>query len=63
MRIFRTFLSVFVAGATFLGLNALAVRNGYPDRLDMNRGAFSRRECLQKVHDKPDTTTNKINYH
>nr|WP_255542820.1 hypothetical protein [Pedobacter sp. ASV19] len=34
MRAFRIVLTLLVAGATFYGLNALAVQKGYPDRLD-----------------------------
>lgn len=50
MRIFRILLTLVVAGATFYGLNALAVQNGYQDRLDFRNGHFSGQHCNKLNH-------------
>jgi hypothetical protein len=55
MRTFRILLALMVAGATFYGLNMLAVQNGYRDRLDFRNKNFCRH------HTQTDTITNKLN--
>jgi len=48
MKAFRILLALAVAGATFYSLNALAVQNGYRDRLDFKNQHYHEHDCIQE---------------
>lgn len=69
MRAFRILLALAVAGATFYSLNVLAMRNGYPDRLDFknkhyhegNCESYHRNHSFSHHNNKPiDTVINPV---
>lgn len=45
MKAFRILLAFFVAGATFYSLNAFAIKNGFPDRLDFKNRYYHEQDC------------------
>jgi len=51
MKAIRILLAIAAAGATFYSLNAFAVKNGYPDRLD-----FRNRHYQADCNHRPSRT-------
>ncbi|MGM9476657.1 hypothetical protein ACS5PU_09500 [Pedobacter sp. GSP4] len=48
MKAFRILLALAAAGATFYSLNALAIQNGYRDRLDFKNRHYHEHDCSQE---------------
>lgn len=50
MKAFRILLALVTAGATFYGLNLLAVQYGYHDRLDFKNKHYHEQNCDTEKH-------------
>lgn len=48
MKAFRILLALITAGATFYGLNVLAMQQGYPDRLDLKNKNYHQQDCKNR---------------
>ena len=59
MKAFRILLALAVAGATFYSLNALAVQNGYRDRLDFKNKHYHEHPCVDRNRSEGFSSRNR----